>query len=46
MAIDAGKRLIEKGVTKVLTPKSQAITQKHAGVPMQQSSPDAVARKA
>ena len=46
MAIDAGKRLIEKGITKVLTPKSQAILQKHAGVPMQQLSPDAIARKA
>ena len=35
--------MIQKGVTKILTPKSQAILHKHAGVPMQQSSPDAVA---
>lgn len=45
-ALDAGKKLIEKGVTKALTPKSQSILQKHAGIPMQQSSPDAVAKKA
>ena len=46
VALDTGKKLIEKGVVKVLTPKSQGILQKHAGVPMQQSSPDAVAKKA
>ena len=38
--------MIQKGVTKILTPKSQAILQKHAGVSMQQSSPDAVAKQA
>ena len=53
VAIDAGKKLIEKGVTKAigsraspLTPKSQSILQKYVGVPMQLSSPDAVAKKA
>ncbi len=46
VAIDTGKKLIEKGVTKVLTPNSQSILQKYAGVPLQQSSPDAVAKKA
>ena len=46
VALDTGKKLIEKGVTKVLTPNSQSILQKYAGVPLQQSSPDAVAKKA
>jgi len=45
-ALDAGKKLVERAATKVLTPKSQSILQKHAGIPMQQSSPDAVAKKA
>ena len=44
--VDAGKKMIQKGVTKILTPKSQAILHKHAGVPMQQSSPYAVAKQA
>ena len=38
--------MIQKGVTEILTPKSQTILHKHAGVPMQQSSPDAVAKQA
>ena len=46
VALDAGKKLIEKGVTRVLTPKSQSILHKHTGIPMQQSSPDFVAKKA
>ena len=45
-ALDAGKKFIERSVTKALTPKSQAILEKHAGIPMQQSSPDVVAKKA
>lgn len=45
-AVEAGKKFNERSVTKVLTPKSQAILEKHAGIPMQQSSPDAVAKKA
>ena len=45
-ALDAGKKLIEKSVTKILTPKSQAILQKHAGIPMERSSPNHMARKA
>ena len=44
--VDAGKKMIQKGVTKILTPKSQTILHKHVGVPMQQSSPDAVAKQA
>ena len=40
------RKMIQKGVTKLLTPKSQAILHKHAGVSMQQSSPDAVAKQA
>ena len=44
--LDAGKKLIEKGVTRVLTPKSQAILHNYASIPTQQSSPDAVAKKA
>ena len=41
VALDTGKKLIEKGVNCVLTPKSRAIVQKLTGV-----SPDAVAKKA
>ena len=42
-ALDAGKILIEKGVTHVLTLISQAILKKHTNIP---TSPDAVAKKA
>ena len=45
VAIDTGNKLLKKGFTKALTPKSQAILQKHTGIPMQQSSPDTVAKK-
>ena len=40
VALDTGKKLIEKGVTKVLTPNSQSILQKYAGVPLQLAGPE------
>ena len=42
-ALDAGKKLINKGVMHVITLKSQAIPEKHTNIP---TSPDAVAKKA
>ena len=43
-ALEAGKKLVEKSVTKALTPKSQQILNKLAGVPMEETSPDHVAK--
>lgn len=45
VALDTGKKLIEKGALKVLTPSSQAALQKHASIPMQNSSPDVLIKK-
>ena len=45
VVLDAGKKLIEKGVTRVLTPKTQSALQKHVDIPMQYSSPDIIAKK-
>ena len=43
-ALEAGKKLVEKSVTKALTPKSQQILNKLTGVPMEETSPDRVAK--
>ena len=43
-AIETGKKFIEKSVTKALTPSSQKILEKYAGVSMEKTAPDAVTK--